>query len=575
MVYGVRFVCFAVLLSAASCAMLDSTAGARPVVNAGADQRIQFPATATLRGTATAERTSRKPLSTRWSQMLGPARGVLAHADATTTTATFPICGTYVFRLEATDGEVHSADEVVITVITDAGVPPGSIVVNPGNDIQATVNNAPAGTVIYLTSGHHRLQSVTPKDGNIFIGEQGAIVSGAKPLVSFVAEDKYWVANNQLQGPGPRVGNCQPTFRRCTYPEDLFFDDVPLKHVASRSVVGPGTWHFDYENDRIYIGNDPRQHSVETSVRLYAFLGTARNVIIKGLIVEKYANPAQSGAIFGTSTHDWTIEDAEVRWNHGVGIRSGDGMSIVRCFIHHNGQLGVGGSGNGILLQDSEIAYNNYAGYYYGWEAGGTKFVRTTDLVIRNNDVHHNDGPGLWTDYENRNSLYESNHTSNNKSAGILHEVSGNVIIRFNVVENDGYSIYGSSLQYGAGILVVASSHVEIYGNTVANCVNGIGARQLRRGTYDLQDLYVHDNIVRQQDGVAAGVDTQFFFNSPLRSNSRWERNTYLIARDSAAVFEWLGRRVPKEDWTAAGNDVHGIFRPISGPVAGSSSESH
>ena len=37
-------------------------------------------------------------------------------------------------------------------------------------------------------------------------------------------------------------------------------------------------------------------------------------------------------------------------------------------------------------------------------------------------------------------TLYEGNHTSGNKAAGIVHEISFDAIIRYNTVENDGFS---------------------------------------------------------------------------------------------------------------------------------------
>ena len=68
------------------------------------------------------------------------------------------------------------------------------------------------------------------------------------------------------------------------------------------------------------------------------------------------------------------------------------------------------------------------------WEAGGTKFARTRDLVVRRNFVHHNRGPGLWTDIDNVRTLYEANRVEDNGEAGILHEISYAAVIRNNVV---------------------------------------------------------------------------------------------------------------------------------------------
>jgi hypothetical protein len=40
------------------------------------------------------------------------------------------------------------------------------------------VNAAPEGTTFMPKSGVHRLQTVTPKNGNTFLGEPGAILDG-------------------------------------------------------------------------------------------------------------------------------------------------------------------------------------------------------------------------------------------------------------------------------------------------------------------------------------------------------------------------------------------------------------
>ena len=85
-----------------------------------------------------------------------------------------------------------------------------------------------------------------------------------------------------------------------------------------------------------------------------------------------------------------------------------------------------------------EIAFNNYAGYKADWEAGGTKFWATTGLVVRNSCVHHNAGPGLWTDYDNIDTLYEGNIVFSNANDGIKHEISYDAIIRDNIVAGNG-----------------------------------------------------------------------------------------------------------------------------------------
>ena len=73
------------------------------------------------------------------------------------------------------------------------GAPP--VVIKPGASIQSAVNSNPEGTPFTLKAGIHRHQTVVPKNGNTFIGEPGAIMSGARHLTLFMREDQLLGGN--------------------------------------------------------------------------------------------------------------------------------------------------------------------------------------------------------------------------------------------------------------------------------------------------------------------------------------------------------------------------------------------
>src|SRR4030042_4050542 len=108
----------------------------------------------------------------------------------------------------------------------------------------------------------------------------------------------------------------------------------------------------------------------------------------------------------------------------GGGVAAGPGWVVRGNHVHHQGQLGVSGSGDDILVEGNEIAFNNTAGVDSHWEAGGRQFVHTRNLVLRNNYVHDNQGAGLWGDGHNIYTLYEGNQVVNNYGPGIAHEIS-------------------------------------------------------------------------------------------------------------------------------------------------------
>lgn len=456
--------------------------------------------------------------------------------------------------------------------------PPGSAclgsatVICPGESIADKVRRAPEGTAFLLKAGVHRLQQFSPKTNQRFTGEPGAVLSGARLLTDWIQEGNLWVhAGETEEGEVRLAESCEEEHPLCALPEDLFVDDSLLARVGSVAEVRPGTWYFDYAGDRVYIADPPAGRRIELGVLPWAIFSDATGVIIEHLTIEKYASPAQRGAIGSSGAGEgWVVRDNEVRWNHGMGIRVANGMQVSGNFIHHQGQLGLGGQGSGIVVEDNEIAFNNTAGFGpgRGGEAGATKFVATDDLVVRGNFSHHNHGPGLWTDIDNYGTLYEGNVVEDNDWRGIFHEIGYAAVIRNNIVRRNGFHFPALAGAFeGAGILVSNSRDVEIVGNQVLDNRNGIMAREDARGAgnrgpYDVVNLTVHGNIVQQKDsGRAAGVTNTDPGTDPYtpQANNRWFDNTYIVGPETR--WRWAPNvDVPWAAWQAAGQDSSSIL---------------
>lgn len=366
----------------------------------------------------------------------------------------------------------------------------------------------------------------------------------------------------QMGGPAQKEyrGRCQPEFPNCIFPEDVFLDSKPLVRVSSREELKPGVWYSDSSAGEIYLADNPNGHTVELSLTRTAFSGSARDVVIRGFTIEKYGQPAGEAAIDGKDGERWTVEKNELRLNHSSGIRSNNNWKILNNNTHHNGEAGMGGTGRDILVEGNEMAYNNYAGYWPGWESGGAKFVRTENLVVRNNYSHHNVGPGLWTDISNSNTLYEGNRTTAN-TEGIFHEISFKAIIRNNTIWDDGMNNYGHH-EADAGILIGESQDVEVYGNTITNCRNGILGRQLNRRTdqeryrserpYEIKNLDVHDNVITQSSGIAMGIikPGRMISDEIYKSwGNRFQNNTVKLTDPNGKYFAWDDERYSEPEW--------------------------
>lgn len=93
-----------------------------PSVNAGTDQTITLPASASLDGTVTDDGEPNPPgsVTTTWSKITGPGTVTFGNTSLVDTTASFSSSGTYVLRLTADDSDLVTTDDVTITVADPA-----------------------------------------------------------------------------------------------------------------------------------------------------------------------------------------------------------------------------------------------------------------------------------------------------------------------------------------------------------------------------------------------------------------------------------------------------------------------
>jgi hypothetical protein len=447
-----------------------------------------------------------------------------------------------------------------------------TLVLNPGDNLGARVAAQPPGTTFVFNPGIYRGASITARNGDTFQGQPGAILSGARVLNGFQQfQNGRWYLDGQTSELSGH-GGCAPfegrSYSGCRHPEQLFLDGEPLWQVTSANQLAPGRWYFNYDIDRVVMVDDPTGRQVELSTTPIAFKGSARNVTIDGLVIEKYANDAQRGAIHGDSGGSgWLIVDNEIRYNHGTGLRTHTDMVVRDNYVHHNGQIGVAGLGNRILIEGNEISYNGIAGFDPFWEAGGTKWVKTHDLVVRDNHVHHNLGRGIWTDIDNVDALIENNLAEFNDQGGIVHEIGYAAVIRNNVARNNGLAF--DVWVWGAQILVQNSSDTVVTGNTVTVSAaggDGIAVINQNRGSgpngpYRSRNVTVEGNEITYLGNVGwSGVadDTSGRPACGDGYDNVFQSNTYHLGSTDTQHWFWC---VPL-DWSglqAIGHESLGI----------------
>ena len=336
--------------------------------------------------------------------------------------------------------------------------------------------------------------------------------------------------------------------------------------VMSRAEVKPGCWFFDYDTDSVFFGDNPAGHVVEIGVSERAFGGTGSHITIKNLVIEKYACPSQEAAITNQWPGDfWTVENCEVRYNHSGGIQLRGRNGIVRGnSVHHNGQKGIGivDGGDSSLIENNEIAYNNWKKMFsFGWEGGGTKFAHARNLTIRNNYAHHNLGPGLWSDINCTNLIYEYNRCEFNSAEGIFHETCDSAIIRCNILRNNA-TLMGSNLQlanstnsqvfgnvievhadYGDGIIVVQKERVD----------SSLGRALLVRNNHIHHNHIIHKGIKGVSGGYCEYQCDDFWTNG----HTIFEYNAYHVPDLSQKHWFWENAQQSWADVQANGSELN------------------
>jgi parallel beta-helix repeat protein len=499
-----------------------------------------------------------------------------------------PLATNSTFDLECSGPAGFANAQASVTVSGGGTIPACTgVTVNTTDNLQTLINNNANGTNFCIKTGVHRMTSaIQPKDSDIFVGENGAVLSGAKDISSGWSQSgATWFISNQTQGgtTGNLESDTSPAIKcitqpLCRYDNDVYFDDLPLQRVAALSSVSTGKFFFDYGNSRIYIGNDPTAHKIEAGVAPQLVDGLTHqvnNVKFYNLIIEKAANSSQVGAIQGYPT--WTFHNLEVRYNHGTGLS--DGGDVMYNNVHHNGQMGIGGSQMfsqyptlATVFANNEVAYNNYANYSPGWEAGGSKWAFAHDTYVHDNYFHDNNGNGIWYDGSYGNNRIENNRVINNNLIGILYEVSLSVVIDNNTITGNGSSLINDSSTLTAGGINIANSQdVEIYGNSVLDNRDGIGLSEVSRSEgVNTQNVYVHNNTIRMpyasgHNGLIVWNLDYAYFTS---KNNRFQANSYTIGCITKP-FVWAdpvnpgnnaGAFLTWAQWQAGGQDTTGTF---------------
>jgi len=270
--------------------------------------------------------------------------------------------------------------------------------------------------------------------------------------------------------------------------------------------------------------------------------GNQPGVTIEYLTIEKFQPNANAAAVNQSGNTNWTFRYNTVTLNApGAGIIAGASNVLKENCLTLNGQYGfqssatdpwgrdslTGGPYN-IRITGNEISYNDTCDFEgllsnraIGWHnhnpvpeqyrnshcgtvvpdgnEGGFKLWQTDGVTIKDNYIHHNWGPGIWTDTDNANTTYTGNTIMDNDGEAIIEEISYNFAITGNYLANNGWAEGLSNPGFPTPAIYVSQSGSDTAFGGVPGCPERSCAGQ---GAYPRQSVISGNTFVNNSGSV-------------------------------------------------------------------------
>lgn len=191
---------------------------------------------------------------------------------------------------------------------------------------------------------------------------------------------------------------------------------------SGQSVTPKGGQVFDGQGSAILDGGS----------QVAAFKGSASGVTLKNMTVQNYQSATGHSALQCEAMPNLTVDNLIAQFNRSIGLDFGDGAKILNSKLIKNGQAGHGGGGRGFLMQNCQIDGNNTRHVNVEDEGGGGKCTEDcTGSLISHCQYSNNYGVGAWADESAKGLTYEYVEAWGNGRAGIMLEISKNIVVRY------------------------------------------------------------------------------------------------------------------------------------------------
>jgi hypothetical protein len=341
------------------------------------------------------------------------------------------------------------------------------------------------------------------------------------------------------------------------WPDMVFVDGRPLREVAERSSLEPGSFWVDVAGSRLWLGEDPGDAPVEATARGWGlYLNGANDTTLIGIGFRRFATPARLIAPLRIHADDVVVHSVVAQDNAyaGISVMGSDDL-LQQVTVRRNGQLGVQARhADRLVLRRSVLAENNAAGFEASQQAGGTKITASREVTVVDDVVVENQGPGIWLDQSVVGATIARNTVTANARSGVEVELSAEVVVAGNLVARNGRN----------GLYVLESSEVvaannHLVGNDGRNAWIVEGSRSSEDPSspdhderhpappgslsFDVESVHVVDNVVGDLSGhhseALIGVEDAARVRSADDMGIEIDHNAYWRAPDAGPFSTW------------------------------------
>jgi parallel beta-helix repeat protein len=362
--------------------------------------------------------------------------------------------------------------------------------------LQSLIDQAPSGSTLTLGACIYR-EAVTVGKPLTLNGQGHAEIRGSDVWTQWNQGVQRWTSVRTIPPFDPETSSAQFSDEfQARHPEQVFIDGTEQRQVADNPAAGQFTLDG---NRRVILGTNPTGKMVEVTVRKTWLLPQADDVTIRGLVMKHVGTHGQGWAIGNNGRFRFTLTESTLSDAHGgiVAVGGGDSRTnIVNNTLARAGNTAIGGylATSGTIRRNT-ITQSGFGGWDWGWQSGGIKLADSDNIVIEDNHVFDNDGPGIWCDIDCDNATIRNNRVRNNPGPGIFFEISTGVLITGNVVINTGKPGYPA-------IYISSAGSAEVSQNLVYDSFRGIQLyADNRPDAQPLTNNFVHDNTIVMTTG--------------------------------------------------------------------------